>query len=159
MFLKGDARIASYKPPLISDQQITALEAFIIRSADATPFAKKAILWALRASSNLSTPVALSLWSKDFTAQAVADAQDGSHDMHSSNGKTHLNYFFDALQTEFGVSDHCGCFVPMRGVGNIFNCEADGVTLWVSHTFFDDNAFLLRVPSPTELEEIPLKTS
>lgn len=156
MFLKNDERAKTYQPSSITNRQMSALEAFIIKSKDASDFAKRAIIWALRQTESLAKPVALSLWYKDFDTERVDNVQDGAHDMNSSNASTHIHYFFEALETEVGLSENCGCFVPIREEGNSFNTKAAGVTIWFSHIFYDSNALLLKTPSLQELEGIGL---
>ncbi|TSC81740.1 MAG: hypothetical protein G01um101420_845 [Parcubacteria group bacterium Gr01-1014_20] len=159
MRLRDDEVAKAYKPPAITDRQMAALEAIIIKSKDANDFAKRAIIWTLRQTENLTKSVALSLWYKDFGMDQVDAVQDGSHDMNSCNGSTHLYYFFEALATEVGLSEHCGCSVPMREGGNVHINEAAGITIWFSHIFYDPRAILLVKPSKEDLESIALSVN
>ena len=116
----------------MTEFQMKALEKFVVASHDGTEFAKKAILFLLRHSENLTKSVSLSAF-----GPLADEMQDGAHDMNSCNGTTRIDLFFHGMGTEFGLSHHCGAFV---GKG-IFNNKAQGGrTIWISPFWYDEEA-------------------
>lgn len=143
-----------YEPPRMTNKQVVALEEFIAASSDASEFAKKVIIWALRKSQNLERPVALSVWDKDYGHELTKQVQDAAHAMGSSNGATHINLFLHGMGTEVILGHHCGCFEERDG--DPFNSKAKGRTIWLSHVFYDRNVMVLKAPPIAELEAMML---
>jgi len=136
--------------PKITDDQMRALEEFVRCSPDANEFGKKAVLYVLRKSENLTKPVCLTLpdgaEGRDWVDGCEADQmQNAVHDMRSANGHTHIDLLFYAMGTDFSLSHHGGGYV-----NNVFSCEIFGRTIWFSPYCYDDNAEKLK----TTIDEI-----
>ncbi len=156
----------------VGPDQMKAFEEFITRSPNATPIAKKTLLWMIRQSESLSRPVALSIPPLDDdppepTDSLPKDALPFSdqvaysvHDMDSSGGKTHIDLFLRAMGSPMKISSHCG-----RYEGTESNDKAGGHTIWIAlepygwgghetyrHLPFDREA-ILAIPVPTTTDE------
>ena len=95
----GDPEGMKYAPPRMTDTQMRALRETIIRSKNATPLAKQAILWLLAHTENLTQRVALSI-PNSMHNQLAEEMRDGAHDMNSCNGSTYLQTFMHGMGTE-----------------------------------------------------------
>jgi hypothetical protein len=86
----------------ISEKQIVCLEYLVWKSKDATNFARKCVIWMLRQTNRLSTPICITLPDK-----VAKEVMDGIHDMRSVNGTTHIGALFHAVGSDL-IPDHCG---------------------------------------------------
>lgn len=146
---------AHYRPPQMTDQQMAALEKFILRSRNASDFAKRVIIWMLRQSGQLTVPVALSLWNEDFGADRVREVQDAVHDMRSANGATHIGHVFAAMGTEMQLMHSEGCFIG--GNAHPFDPKAPGRSIWCHYIYDGAHSLLLLLPPKVaELEALEL---
>lgn len=124
----------------VSPDRIGALEEFIMVSPNATPVAKKTLLWMLRQTKGLSLPVSLMIPPLDddppvddedpskkdshgFSAQVAY----GVHDMNSANGKTRIDLFLRGMGSPMHFTSHCG-----RYFGRAFDSKAGGHTIWIA---------------------------
>lgn len=92
-----------YEP--ISQKDFQALRRFIINSPDADEFTKKAILWLLDQTDNLSLPAAL-----HFPAESEIGykaAQD-VHSMNCGSGKTRISKFLNEIRDETYIGSSRG---------------------------------------------------
>src|SRR5690242_12218282 len=88
-------------------RQMLALEQRVQSSTDATEFAKKAIIWLIRQSGQLTRRVSLSA-SPAVLGEAAEKIQDAAHAMNSCGASTRIDLLFRAMGTEWGLSHHCG---------------------------------------------------
>lgn len=133
----------------VSPDRMSALEEFIMISPNATPIAKKTLLWMLRQTKGLSLPVSLMIPPLDddppdsredlsnkeslgFSAQVAYSV----HDMNSSGGKTHLHLFFRGMGSPMHFSSHCG-----RYLGRAFDSKAGGHTIWIAAELYGWGGF------------------
>ncbi len=135
----------------MKDSQMKALQRFIMESHDASDFAKKAILFALRHTNNLTEPICLSL-PPLFDEKLAGEVQDGVHDMLSCNGTTRIDLFLKGMGTKMAMSHHCGVYT-CRG----FDSKVGGRTIWVSPEYHDDRAprMIVRLVSVIDSVELP----
>ncbi len=152
-FLKLDPRLKRYKTHSVTPQQLTGLKQLVRHSQNVKDeFSVRAILWALDQSRMLTRRVAVCFSYDTFGEKSAGNIQDSVHDMNSCNGRTHIDYIFDAMGTEVGLSHHCG----MYDADGKFDSKAPGRTIWVSHIMYDHDAEILTPPPPEELEVYPL---
>lgn len=138
-----------YTPPRMTDTQMDALERIILRSADGTEFAKKAIVWLLRQSENLSKPVAACFTYNVYGADKCEEVGRCAHDMGSSGGTTHIWDTFLAIGTMMMLGHHGGVFA--QGADQILD---GGYTIWFSVVAYDREAVFLQPPSIERIMEI-----
>ena len=144
MRLNSEAAAEDFKLLRMTDAQMSALEQFIVASRNATEFAKKAILFAIRRSENLTKPVSVTVLDPDL----ASEMQDGAHGMNSVNGSTQIDLFFQGMGTEFCLSHLCGRYTSPGK----FDPAAEGRTIWLSHTLYDREAEWV-VADPASINE------
>lgn len=134
----------------ISDGQMRALQNFISASRDATPFAKRAILYAMAQSKNLTERVSLSV----KAGMEASELLDGASRVNSSLCSTNINLFLEGMGTEFGLSEHFGIYVKP----GVFDSSIGGATIWISPFFYDhgaQNFDYVKVFEMVELQPLP----
>lgn len=139
----------TYRPGLVNDRQMQALEYFISKSTDATDYAKKAIVWALRQTNNLARNIAVP-FSYDWDREKTQEIAYGVHDMRSSNGSTLIQVVFKTMDVERSISSHCGLYQDAK-----YNTSLSGYTIWVAERDFDHTADVLE-PDFAMIEAIDL---
>lgn len=125
--------------PSVTNNQMRALNAFILHSPDASPFTKKVLLWMLVQTKNLSRSVALSIKPDDLPLDVVGELRRPAADvsevvgidvdrMCSSNGGTRIDLATDMLNTVMCFSCAYGRYTsPVR-----YETEnAPGWTVWI----------------------------
>ena len=117
--------------PSVSYAQMEALKLFISVSGDISDFAKKAVIFLLSQTENLSLPVHLCIPGK-----LGREVQNGVHYMRSINGKMHICYFLRGMRTHMDIQHHCGLYDK----SGRFNSNLKGSTIWVSVELYDDNS-------------------
>ena len=124
---------------LITDKQRRALELVVARSVDATELGKKAVIWLLRQSHDVSRNV-VATFSAQQGAKQIADSV---HDMLSSGGSTHLGERIALMGVRFWISSHGGSFP----ITDELRSKIEGVyTIWVSsRSRYDHDAEILQV--------------
>ncbi|MBI4142468.1 hypothetical protein HY480_01175 [Candidatus Uhrbacteria bacterium] len=160
-FFRDDPKVATYVPTPISATQVEALEACIRASPDASPFAKRVIIWMLRQTERLTIPVALSL-PPELYGESARSVAFSAHDMVSANGRTHLDQVLRKGTTQFHLMGHDGQFVfdgythsgPTGLPAKPRPVERGWKTLWWSYVWYDHHPRLLRLPSREQLAAI-----
>lgn len=159
MFFRNDPEAESYVPPRIAEPQLRELEDHIRRSRDASPFAKRVVIWMLRQTDGLTRAVSLSM-SAEFCSGTAREVQDAAHDLCSANGSTHLDEFMKRMGTEVGLEHHSGAYRRRAdgATSNDFGQREDGSrTIWWSHIRYDHIARKLDLPTRDALAAIPLE--
>lgn len=147
----------TYVPPRMSEKQLRALEWWIMHSKNASEFAKRAIIWALRQTNGLTMPVALSM-PAHFSSGSGREVAYAAHDMYSVNGTTRIDVFINGMGTEMGLSHHGGTYTRASADANeAFDFRGDGYTIWWSHTWYDHTAKRLELPSSEVLMGISVE--
>lgn len=101
-----------------TDEQMVKIRRYIIKSPDASDFAKKAVLWLLRKSENLTKPVSLSFARRHESC--TIEVCKGIHDMDSANGQTRLSDFLK----ELGINEMFFYYVyPLRITDDILHTQ------------------------------------
>lgn len=117
--------------PSVTGTQMEALKRFISVSKDISDFGKKAVIYLLNQSENLSLPVRMSMPGK-----IGREVQNGVHAMCSANCRTQIGFFFDGMGTQMHLCHHGGLFDE----NGEFNPGLDGSTIWVSVDWYDKNS-------------------
>lgn len=151
-WLAFDPKAEGYCPPRMTDKQMRSLEETIGRSKDATDLAKRAIIWALRQTDNLSRPVALSI-PGSLHAELAQQMSHGAHDMVSSNGSTHLGTFLHGMGTEMYLMHHMGIMAPKTTPRRM---ARGGYTIWWAFRFYDRQVTVLK-PNLAEILAVRLR--
>lgn len=151
-WLACDPKAEGYCPPRMTNKQMGALEKTIGRSKDATDLAKRAIIWALRQTDNLSKPVALSI-PAHLHAELAQQMAHGAHDMVSANGSTDLGTFLNGMGTEMYLMHHIGIMAPKSTQRRL---ARGGYTIWWAFRFYDRRVTVLR-PNLTEILAVRLR--
>lgn len=150
-WLVFDPKADGYHPPRMTDIQMRALEETIGRSKDATDLAKRAIIWALRQTDNLSQPVALSIPGA-LHSELAQQMSHGAHDMVSSNCSTHLHTFMHGMGTQMTLMHHMGIMAPKSTPRKV---ARGGYTIWWAFRFYDRQVKVLK-PNLAEILAVRL---
>jgi hypothetical protein len=143
-----------YIPQRMTGGQMQALEEYIALSPDGTDFGRKAMIWLLRQSENLTKSVAASFPEQELGSLA-SEVELTEHNMGSAGGKTHLSRFMRGMGTHVGFSGHYGCLVIGK-MPDPLDFKFPGVTIWISHLFYDRDAHIIPDPKFQEINEIAL---
>jgi hypothetical protein len=116
---------------LINDNQIAALEEFLIASANLkTDFAKKAVIWLLRQTNRLADEICVS-FPKEIGDRA-REVGFGIHDINSCNCSTQISLVLKAMGSHMIFESHCGGYVDDE-----FDAKAGGYTVWIARSYYD----------------------
>lgn len=81
--------------PKITNEQFTALEKYISRSADADDFSKKMLIWLLRKTESFTKGVKLELALEN--SQIGARVTKDIHKLNDPKGTTHITLFLEGM--------------------------------------------------------------
>lgn len=115
----------------ITNLQMELLEKYIAMSRDCNEFGKKALIWMLRRTKNLTVPVSLSLTPKH--GKLVEEFSRGTRYINSASGSTHIWLLLRLIGSPMIFTEHCGCYFEGE-----FIYTAKAYTVWISPNLYSD---------------------